>query len=97
MNISKYIIKFLQSRDNNKKTKFGFYNFAEHLHKARGTPVKNQRCKGWFQRLEIGVSKEWRESVVWQGDGGFSFFGQRDETRLARVRGRANQDTSVPL
>ena len=27
--ISKYIIKFLQSRDNNKK-KFGFYNFAEH-------------------------------------------------------------------
>ena len=27
--ILKYIVKFLQSRDNNKK-KFGFYNFAEH-------------------------------------------------------------------
>ena len=40
--ILKYIIKFLQSRDNNKKEKFGFHNFAEHLQKARGTPVKNQ-------------------------------------------------------
>ena len=29
--ILKYIIKFLQSRDNNKKKKqFGFHNFAEH-------------------------------------------------------------------
>ena len=29
--ILKYIIKFLQSHDNNKKKKkFGFYNFAEH-------------------------------------------------------------------
>ena len=27
--ILKYIIKFLQSHDNNKK-KFGFHNFAEH-------------------------------------------------------------------
>ena len=26
------------------KKKFGFHNFAEHLQKARGTPVKNQ----WF-------------------------------------------------
>ena len=24
------------------KKKFGFHNFAEHLQKARGTPVKNQ-------------------------------------------------------
>ena len=40
----KYIIKFLQSRDNNNKQKFGFHNFAEQLQKARGTPVprKNQ-------------------------------------------------------
>ena len=28
--ILKYIIKFLQSRDNDKKKRFGFYNFAEH-------------------------------------------------------------------
>ena len=28
--ILKYIIKFLQSHDNNKKKKFGFHNFAEH-------------------------------------------------------------------
>ena len=33
--ILKYIVKFLQSRDNIKKKKFGFYNFAEHLEKAR--------------------------------------------------------------
>ena len=32
--ILKYIVKFLQSRDNNKK-KFGFYNFV----------VKNQRSR----------------------------------------------------
>ena len=31
----KYIIKFLQSHDNNNKKKFGFYNFAEHLQKAQ--------------------------------------------------------------
>ena len=44
----KYIIKFLQSHDNNNKKKFDFYNLAEHLQKARGTSVKNQlncRCK----------------------------------------------------
>ena len=40
--ILKYITKFLQSHDNNKKKRFGFHNFAEHLQKARGTPVKNQ-------------------------------------------------------
>ena len=28
--ILKYIIKFLQSHDNNEKKKFGFHNFAEH-------------------------------------------------------------------
>ena len=28
--ILKYIIKFLQSRDNNKKEEFDFHNFAEH-------------------------------------------------------------------
>ena len=28
--ILKYIIKFLQSRDDNKKKKFDFHNFAEH-------------------------------------------------------------------
>ena len=28
-----------------KKKKFGFHNFAEHLQKARETPVKNQWCK----------------------------------------------------
>ena len=33
--ILKYIIKFLQSHDSNKKKKFGFHNFAEHLQKAR--------------------------------------------------------------
>ena len=35
----KYIIKFLQSRDNNKRKKFGFHNFAEHLQKARYRPL----------------------------------------------------------
>ena len=40
--IFKYIIKFFQSHDNNKKKKFGFHNFAEHLQEARGTLVKNQ-------------------------------------------------------
>ena len=45
--ILKYIIKFLQSRDNNKKEKFGFHNFAEHLQKARGTLVKNQWYRVW--------------------------------------------------
>ena len=39
--ILKYIIKFLQSHDNNNKKKLGFYNFAEHLQNARRTPVKN--------------------------------------------------------
>ena len=39
--ILKYIIKFLQSHDNNKKRKLGFYNFAEHSQKARGAPIKN--------------------------------------------------------
>ena len=43
--ILKYIIKFLQSHDNNKKKKFGFHNFAENSQKARGTPVKNQWCR----------------------------------------------------
>ena len=39
----KYIIKFLQNHDNNKNLKkFEFYNFAEHLQKTRGIPVKNQ-------------------------------------------------------
>ena len=33
--ILKYIIKFLQSHDNNKKKKIGFHNFAKHLQKAR--------------------------------------------------------------
>ena len=33
--ILKYIIKFLPDHDNNNKKKFGFYNFAEHLQKAR--------------------------------------------------------------
>ena len=42
--ILKYYIKFLQCHDNNKK-KFGFHNFAEHLQKTRGTPVKNQWIK----------------------------------------------------
>ena len=28
-----------------KKEKFGFHNFAEHLQKARGRPVKNQCSK----------------------------------------------------
>ena len=45
--ISKYIIKFLQSRDNTTK-KFGFHNFAEHVQKARGTSVKNQ----WSREIE---------------------------------------------
>ena len=40
--ILKYIIKFLQGHDNNNKKKFDFRNFAEHLQKARETPVKNQ-------------------------------------------------------
>ena len=39
--ILKYIIKFLQSHDNNKIKKFRFHNFAEHLQKVYGTPVKN--------------------------------------------------------
>ena len=33
--ILKCIIKFCQSHYNNKKKEFGFYNFAEHLQKAR--------------------------------------------------------------
>ena len=28
-----------------KKNKFGFHNFAKHLQKSRGTPVKNQCFK----------------------------------------------------
>ena len=35
------------------KKKYGFHNFAEHLQKARGTPIKNQ----WVRRLNIYVSK----------------------------------------
>ena len=52
--ILKYIIKFLQSRDNNKKKKFGFHNFAEHSQKARGTPFKNQWLRNDDTRAGLG-------------------------------------------
>ena len=42
--ILKYIIKFLQSRDNNKKQNSAFI-ISQHLQEARGTLVKNQWIK----------------------------------------------------
>ena len=53
--ILKYIIKFLQSHDNNKKKKFGFHNFAKHLQKARGTQVKNQLTKTFLVFLKTSM------------------------------------------
>ena len=38
--ILKYIIKFLQSHDDNKRKTFGFYNFAEHLLRTSGKKYK---------------------------------------------------------
>ena len=43
--ILKYIIKFLQSHDNNKK-KFGFHNFAEHR-------LRINDVETWCQKIEL--------------------------------------------
>ena len=58
--ILKYFRKFLQSH-NNKEKKFGFHNFAEHLQKARGTPVKNHWSRGMFTLAKNIIYR--RESV----------------------------------
>ena len=56
----KYIIKFLQSHDNNKNKKFGFHNFAEHRLKTSAL-----YCGSKLQREECG-SRERRSRVKTQ-------------------------------
>ena len=51
--ILKYIIKFLQTHNNNKK-KFGFYNFAEHLQKPHRLRTNGLNYKSFF--IERAIS-----------------------------------------